>query len=129
MAAATSLDQKGSTSRVAYKPDLYTGQEVAEFPWVFRSKNYAVYILSIAKDLEGTYLKGFVESESRNGFYHYAVVLVGQNKGIVGGGFCECESRHYYGKPCKHVASLRNMYIKHREELGRLASTHQDIRR
>lgn len=124
-----SKNGKDSRPKAAYEPDLYTRQEIAEFPWIFRSNNRKTYVLSASKNHLGTYLKGFVESESRRGYYHYVVVLVGQNKDIVEGGFCECESRHFYGKPCKHIASLRNMYIRHSAEIAKLASVQQDIRR
>ncbi|MGC8537991.1 MAG: SWIM zinc finger family protein [Candidatus Micrarchaeia archaeon] len=100
-----------------------------EFNWIFKSGKEQVYMLSVNKNSSGTYVKGFVESESRKGMYHYAVAFISPRKDIVGGGFCECESRHYYGKPCKHVLSLRNMYEKHRDELDRLAAPYPEIRR
>ena len=124
-----SADAKSGELKSSYAPDLYTRQEVSGFNWIFRNRKEGVYILAVNKNSSGTYVKGFIESESRKGMYHYVVAFIGQSREIVGGGFCECESRHYYGKPCKHVLSLRNMYEKHKEELDRLAAPYPELRR
>gem|GEM_PF-6748231 len=112
-----------------YEPDLFTRQEISEFPWIFKNKTESAFILAVNGNRNGTYIKGFVESESRDNMYHYVAVFVSLGRKVEGGGFCECESRHYYGKPCKHVLSLRNMYVKHKDELDKLASIYPDIRR
>ena len=95
-----------------YTPDLFERSELSEYPWIFRSSDRKVYLIAAGKAAEGTYLKGFVESESRPGMYHYVVAMVGSRHELVGGGFCECESRRYYGKPCKHVLKIRNILVK-----------------
>ena len=120
---------KHSFSRTTYTPDLYTKEEVAGYPWIFKNKKEDVYVLAVNKGNMGTYLKGFAESESRKGMYHHVVELVDARMIVVNGGFCECESRHYYGRPCKHVIHLKNIYLKNKDELNRLASCYPDIRR
>jgi hypothetical protein len=97
-----------------YTPDLFERSELSEFPWIFRSRDRKVYLVAAGKASEGTYLKGFVESDSRPGMYHYVVAMVGSHHELVGGGFCECESRVYYGKPCKHILKIRNIMVKNR---------------
>ena len=120
---------KRSDSKTTYGPDLYIREEIAELPWVFKNKTGEAFVLAVNKGPMGTYLKGFVESESRKGMYHYVVELVDRRMTVVNGGFCECESRHYYGRPCKHVTHLKNVYLKNRDELDKLASYYPDIRR
>lgn len=120
---------KSDVFRQAYVPDLFTKQEISEFNWIFKNRKESAYILAVNKNSSGTYVKGFIESESRKGMYHYVVAFIGRRMDIVGGGFCECESSHYYGKTCKHVLSLRSMYEKHKEELDRIAVLCPELRR
>ena len=111
MPANASKDAKNER----YKPDLFTRDEISDFPWIFRSSDRKVYLIAAGKVKEGINLKGFVESDSRPGMYHYVVAVVGHRKEIVGGnGFCECESSIYYGEPCKHVLKIRNILVKDR---------------
>ena len=111
----------GNVSKAAqyekYTPDLFERSELSEYPWIFRSRDKKVYLIAAGETSEGTYLKGFVESDSRPGMYHYVVAMVGSHHEIVGGGFCECESRVYYGKPCKHILKIRNIMVKNRHSI------------
>ena len=99
---------------VKYTPDLFERSELSEYPWIFRSSDKAVYLIAAEKASQGIYLRGFVESESRPGKYHYVVAMVGSHNDLVGGGFCECESMVYYGKPCKHILKIRNILGKNK---------------
>ena len=106
---------KSAYKPIRYTPDLFGKDELSDYPWVFRSTDKSVYIVGVSKILEDSLLiKGFVESESRPGMYHYVVVCLSgpKWKNIRGSGFCECESVNYYGKPCKHILKLRNVFRK-----------------
>ncbi|MEM0201993.1 MAG: hypothetical protein QXR73_02355, partial [Candidatus Micrarchaeaceae archaeon] len=76
---------KLSDSETAYEPDLYTKEEIAEFPWIFKNKKEDAYVLAVNKGIVGTYLKGFVESKSRKGMYHYVVELINPKMIIMNG--------------------------------------------
>ena len=105
-----------------YEPDLFTREEISEYPWVFRSSDRSVYIFQAAGMVGVLELKGFVESESRRGLFHYVIVplSVRNGKDIVGVGKCACESANFYGRQCKHMLHMRNVYRKNREEIDGL---------
>ncbi len=105
-----------------YEPDLFTRQEVSEYPWIFRSADRSVYIVQVGSTGGVLELKGFVESETRKDMYFYVIAPLSQANGkdIVGVGKCGCESANFYGRQCKHMLHLRNVYRKNREEIDAL---------
>jgi len=123
MYADTKAKEKQS-SRPRYEPDLFTKKEVSEYPWVFKSSDSSVYITNVGSTGSIIELKGFVrsESESRKDMYFYVVVPLSARNGkdIAGVGKCTCESTNYYGRQCKHMLHMRNVYRKNMDGIDKL---------
>ncbi len=61
-------------------------------------------------------MKGYVESETKGG--NYFEVRIRLSKGNdINESKCTCNSAHFYGNPCSHALSMRNVYVKNKKEL------------
>ena len=110
------------TSNTSNLKRFFTKSEVLSFNvgyWVNdKQRHNHIAVLNVALDGSVLMLKGFVESESRRGFYHYVIAPVHpvSIQKLAGKGKCDCESAQYNKMPCKHVIRLRNIYIRHKSE-------------
>lgn len=66
------------------------------------------------RDIE---ISAYSQSESRPDYFHKVEVeYLPASKYIINGS-CTCESFMYYGMPCKHMLTVRNVYIKNQQKL------------
>jgi uncharacterized Zn finger protein len=66
------------------------------------------------RDIE---ISAYSRSESREDYFHKVEIeYLPASKYIINGS-CTCESFRYYGMPCKHMLTVRNVYIKNQQKL------------
>jgi len=90
-------------------------KRLQEFPIILydfkEASRNAVFINSsknvIVSDLVEEFIVGNVESKSRKGNYH--TVAVQLNGRDIKDGYCTCEGLKFYGQPCYHTQTLRNV--------------------
>ena len=82
------------------------------------SKDKKTLIYGIEIDNRKVDLRGYVESESRNDYFHMVETTYLPNSMHMLDGKCSCESYEFYGFPCKHMQKLRNVYIKNIKKFG-----------
>ena len=71
------------------------------------------------KDIRTVYshlIKGYVESEEHGGTYFGVKMRLSKGNDIAESR-CTCTSAHFYGNPCSHALTMRNVYVKHKKEL------------
>jgi hypothetical protein len=81
------------------------------------SQKKDVMIYGIDKTKYKVDIKGYVRSESRQELFHDVKVSYLTASRMVIYGECDCESFKYRGSPCKHIISIRDVYLANRKRL------------
>ena len=104
--------------RAKFRPITYSTAQVSTERFVMESYDKSVRIKEVHGGITpGSHLiKGYVESEGHGGTYFEVKMRLSKGNDIAESR-CTCTSSHFYGNPCSHALTMRNVYVKHKKEL------------
>ncbi|EEZ92944.1 MAG: zinc finger SWIM domain protein [Candidatus Parvarchaeum acidiphilum ARMAN-4] len=97
---------------------MYKLEEIIGKPLITSSdKKTRIYGLNVkGREIE---ISAYLESESRKGYFHKVEVEYLSASMYIINGICTCESFQYYGMPCKHMLTARNVYLKNQNKINK----------